>query len=167
MFSAVVYSSNTGSCKKYAELISEELSIPSFELGKHKNISDGKVVYIGWLCAGKIKGLGRARQFLNIGAVVQVGMAPVKPETESESRKKNAVDPAVPLFCLQGALDLSKLSLPVRLIMKKICEQIAEEISELPNPNAQELATLKMAVDGVGEPASWDVSDVIEWCSAH
>ena len=55
MFSAVVYNSCTGSCKKYAELISEQLGIPAVEFGKARVAGEGKVIYIGWLFAGKIK----------------------------------------------------------------------------------------------------------------
>ena len=34
MFSAIVYKSTTGSCKRYAELLSARLHIPAFPLGK-------------------------------------------------------------------------------------------------------------------------------------
>ena len=45
MFTAVVYNSCTGSCKKYAELIAEQLGINAVEFGKAKGLGDGKVVY--------------------------------------------------------------------------------------------------------------------------
>lgn len=44
MFTAVVYNSCTGSCKKYAELIAEQLGINAVEFGKAKGVGDGKVV---------------------------------------------------------------------------------------------------------------------------
>ena len=60
MFTAVVYNSCTGSCKKYAELIAEQLGINAVEFGKAKGLGDGKVIYISWLFAAKIKGLYKA-----------------------------------------------------------------------------------------------------------
>ena len=56
MFSAIVYKSTTGSCKKYADLLSARLHIPAFPLGKEYIPADTKIIYVGWLFAGKIMG---------------------------------------------------------------------------------------------------------------
>ncbi len=167
MFSAVVYSSCTGSCKKYAELVSESLNIPAFELGKAKLCAEGKVLYIGWLFAGKIKGCDKAFDLYNVGAVAQVGMGPVDNNSEKEGRKNNGIDASIPLFCLQGGLNMKKLPLLLRLLMIPVTKSIADKLSKKEELTEQEKATLKMAQTGEGEPASWDVSDVVAWCKAH
>lgn len=167
MFSAVVYNSCTGSCKKYAELISEQLGIPAVEFGKARVAGEGKVIYIGWLFAGKIKGLDKASDMYDIGAVVQVGMSAVYENSEKTSREKNAIKAETPLFCLQGGFNLAKLPLPLRVIMKMKNKEIVSRLSAKPELNAQEKATLKMAQTGVGEPAEWCVDDVVAWCKAH
>ena len=74
MFSAIVYKSTTGSCKKYADLLSARLHIPAFPLGKEYIPADTKIIYVGWLFAGKIMGYDKAAKKYDIGAVVQVGM---------------------------------------------------------------------------------------------
>lgn len=167
MFSAVVYNSCTGSCKKYAELISEQLGVPAVEFGKARVAGEGKVVYIGWLFAGKIKDCDKALQMYDVGAVVQVGMAPVRDDSEKESRRKNAIKAELPLFCLQGGFNINKLPLPLKLMMKLKNKEIAATLRQKAELTEQERATLKMAETGVGEPAEWCVDDVVAWCKAH
>lgn len=167
MYSAVVYSSCTGSCRRYAELISKELSVPAIAVNKAKNISELKVVYVGWLMAGKISKLKGASKKLNIGAVVQVGMSPVTEESEAKGRAENDINPNVPLFTLQGGFNMKKLPLYYRPIMKLVNKGIAEKLEAKGELNEQEKATLSMAKNGFGEPASWCVDDIVEWCRAH
>ena len=40
MYSAIVYNSLTGSCRRYAELLSEELSIPCIPVNKAKDLKE-------------------------------------------------------------------------------------------------------------------------------
>lgn len=167
MFTAVVYNSCTGSCKKYAELIAEQLGINAVEFGKAKGLGDGKVVYVGWLFAGKIMGLDKAFDMYDIGAVCQVGMGAVNEESEKIGREKNGMKPEMPLFCLQGGFDLKKLPLHYRLMMTLMNKNIAKRLNEKGELNEQEKATLKMAETGCGEPASWCVDDVVAWCKEH
>ena len=87
MFSAIVYKSTTGSCKKYADLLSARLHIPAFPLGKEYIPADTKIIYVGWLFAGKIMGYDKAAKKYDIGAVVQVGMSPVSAKRKFAARK--------------------------------------------------------------------------------
>ncbi len=167
MFTAVVYNSCTGSCKKYAELIAEQLGINAVEFGKAKGLGDGKVIYISWLFAAKIKDLDKALDMYDVGAVCQVGMGAVTDETEKFARKKNGLKPEMPLFCLQGAFNLKKLPLPLRLIMTVKNKEIVKRLSAKGELSEQDKATLKMAETGCGEPASWNVDDVVAWCKEH
>ena len=107
MFSAIVYKSTTGSCKKYADLLSARLHIPAFPLGKEYVLADTKIIYVGWLFAGKIMGYDKAAKKYDIGAVVQVGMSPVSAKSEEVCRKKNAVSADVPVFTRQGAFNIN------------------------------------------------------------
>lgn len=92
MFSAIVYKSTTGSCKKYADLLSARLHIPAFPLGKEYIPADTKIIYVGWLFAGKIMGYDKAAKKYDIGAVVQVGMSPCfRKERGSLPREKRGM----------------------------------------------------------------------------
>ena len=167
MFSAIVYSSCTGSCKKYSEMISKELSIPAVSIKELPKDVRGKLVYVGWLCAGRIKGYKRISEKFNIGAVVQVGMAPVELETEAQSRKINAVPADTPIFCMQGGLHMKKLPVYYRVLMNAVNKSTVKKLCDRTDLTPQEKATYNMALTGEGEPYEWDVSDVVEWCRAH
>lgn len=125
MFSAIVYKSTTGSCKKYADLLSARLHIPAFPLGKEYIPADTKIIYVGWLFAGKIMGYDKAAKKYDIGAVVQVGMSPVSAKSEEVCREKNAVCADVPVFTRQGAFNINKLPPHFRFIMKIKNKEIA------------------------------------------
>ena len=134
MFSAIVYKSTTGSCKRYAELLSARLHIPAFPLGKEYIPADTKIIFVGWLFAGKIMGYDKAAKKYDIGAVVQVGMSPASAKSEEIGRKKNAISPEIPLFTRQGAFDLNKLPPHFRFIMKIKNKEIAARFEGKDNP---------------------------------
>lgn len=167
MFNAIVYDSCTGSCQKYAELLSAQLHIPAFKLGKEHIRDGGRIIYVGWLFAGKIVGYAKAAGKYDVGAVVQVGMSPVFEKSESVARDKNDISTDVPVFTRQGGFNINKLPLPLKLIMKIKNKEIAARFEGKGNLSDQEKATYKMASTGVGEPPCWCVEDILEWCKAH
>ncbi len=167
MFSAIVYKSTTGSCKKYAELLSASLHIPAFPLGKEYVPSGTKIIFVGWLMAGKIMGYSATAKKYDVGAVVQVGMSPVSAKSEEVGRKKNAICPEVPLFTRQGGFNINKLPPHFKLIMKIKNKEIAGRFEGKTNLSDAQKATFKMASTGVGEPPCWCVDDIVKWCKAH
>ncbi|MDO5443636.1 MAG: hypothetical protein Q4G10_08195 [Bacteroidia bacterium] len=58
MIKAVVYTSETGHTKKYAELFGERTGLPVYDLDTAiKEVPKGaEIVYLGWLMAGTVKG---------------------------------------------------------------------------------------------------------------
>ena len=129
MLSAIVYHSLTGSCKRYAELLSARLHIPCHELGKGYVRSDGKVLYVGWVRAGKVVGYPVAAKFLNVAAVAAVGMSPVTPGSEAAGRRANRIPDDVAYFPLQGGFHLNKLSKGKQAVMRlrDVIAQVAEK----------------------------------------
>lgn len=164
MFNSIVYKSTTGSCEKYADMLSAALHIPARPLGKEYVTEGSKIIYVGWAFAGKIVGYAKAAKKYNIGAVVQVGMSPVYEGSEQFARKKNGIAPSVAVFVRQGAFNINKLPLPLKLIMRIKNKEIAERMSKKTNPTEAEKATLKMAQSGVGQPPEWKVDDIVKWC---
>ena len=68
---------------------------------------------------GMIVGLNKARLHGGVKAVCQVGMGPETPALEGIARKKNFLPfKKVPVFYFQGAFNLNKLPLPLKLIME-------------------------------------------------
>ncbi|MCI7136068.1 MAG: hypothetical protein SPI09_09505 [Candidatus Limivicinus sp.] len=163
MLSAIVYHSLTGSCKKYAELLSAALHIPAFPLGKEHVKEGGKIIFIGWAFAGTIKGYRKAAEKYDVAAAVLVGMGAVSEGSAGFVREKNGIPASVQVFCLQGAFDLNKLPLPFKLIMKIKCKDIVSRLEAKGTLNEQEKALYTMASTGSGQPASWNVDEIVRW----
>lgn len=167
MISAIVYNSCTGSCKKYAELLSARIHAPAMPLESAYVRDGGKVIYVSWIFAGKVCGLAKAARKFSIAAVVQVGMGAVTEQSESFCRQTNHIPRGAEVFCRQGGFNLNKLPLPFKLIMKLKCKEIAARLESKGQLNEQERATLTMASTGVGGPANWDVDDIVFWATAE
>lgn len=166
MIAAIVYNSETGSCKRYADELSRQLHIPAYALGGAPTRADGELIYVSWIMAGNIVGFKKARKAGPIAAVVAVGMAPGSEKTAEAIRVKCAIPSKIPVFVLQGGFNINKLPAPMKFIMKWKTRDIArglEAKKEKAALTAQEQALLKMARSGAGEPASWDVSPVVSW----
>lgn len=164
MFNAIVYSSCTGSSKRYAEMLSAQLHIPAHPLGKEPLRPGSKIIFVGWVFAGKVMGYKKAAKKYDVGAVVSVGMSPVGPKSEDLARKANSLGAGMKVFCRQGGFNINKLPLPFKLIMQVKNKEIAERFEGRSDLSPQEQATYTMASTGVGEPPCWCVDDIVESC---
>ena len=129
MIDAIVYSSLSGSCEEYAHRMSAALHVPFFTEQSHICPIGRKVVYIGWLLAGKVVGLNKAKERYNVVGVVSVGMGAPAANAEEVCRKKNGLGADIAVFPLQGRFDLKRLPLPYRLIMKVKIKDIAKRLN--------------------------------------
>lgn len=162
MISAIVYHSQTGSCERYAKMLSAALHLPLFSDKSFPGRSDGEVIFVTWALAGKAAGLKKLREKCRLAALVQVGMSPVYPGAADKVRAANGLGSDVKVFVRQGAFHMSRLPLPFRLIMKLKCKEIAGKLAKKDRLNEAEQALYKMAVSGEGEPPVWTVSDIVE-----
>ena len=171
MIDAIVYSSLSGSCEEYAHRMSAALHVPFFTEQSHICPTGRKVVYIGWLLAGKVVGLDKAKERYNVVGVVSVGMGAPAANAEEVCRKKNGLGADVAVFPLQGRFDLKRLPLPYRLIMKVKIKDIAKRLNAKAAKTTltpAEQACLTMATVGRGEPATWDgIKAAIDWVEAN
>lgn len=171
MISAIIYSSTTGSCKRYAERLSAALHLPMFDVKKSYAPKHHEVIYVGWLFAGKVVGLAKAVKDYNVVAVVQVGMSLSGEESGDDCRKKNGLSEDVEVFSLQGRFNIDGLPLPLKLIMtvknKDIVKRV-ETVAAKSTLSPAQAALLQMAKTGHGEPATWDgIQTVIDWAVAR
>ncbi len=62
---AIVYTSNTGSTKRYAELLSQMTGLPAFALATRRiSSANAGIIYLGWIMASGVKGLFGRRKAL-------------------------------------------------------------------------------------------------------
>lgn len=107
---AIVYTTNAGSTRRYAQLLAKEAGLPvySLEEAKKRVPAGAEVIYLGWIMAGAVKGYGCAARRYRVRAVCGVGMGRTGSQ-EDAVREKTGVPAEVPVFTLQGDFDVKKL----------------------------------------------------------
>lgn len=128
MRSLIVYGSQYGTTKRYAERFSQMTGIPYMDYEDVKDLGGyDRVIYFGGLYAGGVKGLKNTIKLLKEGTkliIVTVGLADVHDTKNTENIKK-AIKKQVPLrlycntliFHLRGGIDYKRLNLKHRAMM--------------------------------------------------
>lgn len=160
MISAIVYTSNAGHTKRYAELLAAKTGLPAYELkaAASKLNKGAQIVYLGWLMAGKVKDLKKAEKRFDIKAVGGVGMAATD-EQLAYIRKSNAFPDTLPVFALRGGLEVEKLSGMYKVMMstmQKAAKKDAEKTDD---------ETLKAMVNGGDLVNEDDLGGLVELIS--
>ncbi len=142
---AIVYCTNTGTSKRYAEMLSEKTGIATYDISSCDELAaDTEIIFIGWVMAGEIQGLAAARQkFTDIKAICAVGM--MKSEKQDIAiKEKNAIDGE--FFSLMGAFDINKLKGMYRMMMGMMMKMMKSKLKESDDPKADEM--IKMFDEG-------------------
>lgn len=157
---AIIYTSNTGFTRRYAQLLSRACALPAYDLAQRDTLPrDGaKVLYLGWLSAGRIIGLEKARRRWRVAAVCAVGLSP-EPELEVLAGN-NRVD--CPLFYARGGYAPHKLRGLNKLLMAVVTGSIARREAKLAKtPEERErAAALRRGCDLVDEK---DLAPLLSW----
>lgn len=134
---SIVYVSNAGSSKRYAEMLSEKTGYPCYAFADSDKAVGSDVIFIGWVMAGAVQGLSEARvKFGTLKAVVAVGM--MKSDSQDAAiKEKNAI--SEPYFSLAGAFDMKKLSGMYKMMMGMMVKMIKGKLKESNEPKAKEM----------------------------
>lgn len=158
--SAIIYTSNTGFTRRYARMLSRASAIPAYDLADRDRLPETgvHVIYLGWLAAGMIKGLGQARRRWRVQGVCAVGMSP--DNDLKEMAERNHVD--CPLFYAQGGYAPEKLRGVNKLLMSLVTKMIARaQAREVKSPEeAARLALFRTGCDFVDEA---NLAPVLSW----
>ncbi|WP_459129515.1 flavodoxin domain-containing protein [Guggenheimella bovis] len=113
----VLYESQTGHVKQYAEWLAEALDAKCLPLKEAKNLNvyDG-IVFGGWLSASKIAGYSKVKDQKNLKAVFAVGSLPKELNDNNKAIQANKLEK--PYFYLPGGVDFEKLSFPMKSVLK-------------------------------------------------
>lgn len=152
---AIVYTSNTGSAKAYAEMLGEKTALPVLPFTEAvKTLDSGTdIIYIGWLMAGTVVNLAQAQKRYHVRAVLGVGMT-ASEEMAASVRRRNHLDDSIPLFLAQGAYDKTKLRGMYRIAMKFVGAAIDRKVSAKPDRTPEEeriLVMLRQGGSGISE----------------
>ena len=156
----IIYCSNSGSAKRYAELLSEKTGMPAVDFSKRAEISaDEEIVFIGWIMAGAIQGLKEVREsFQNIKAVCGVGMMRSEKAAE-ETKEKNGI--AEPYFFLTGDFDINKLKGMYKMMMGMMLKMMKGKIKESGDKKGEEM--LKLLENGINGFDEKELEAVVEF----
>jgi len=147
MIEYIVYESNTGFTKQYAEMLSEEVGVPATPLREAFSTIPEKteIFFLGWVFGGKISGLSFALSRFVVAGAAAVGILQPKPELVDALIQNNGIDNEQcidgPFFYLQGGVDLKKLGWMKRKILALIAKNMMNNPSE--------------------DKSQWDIADVL------
>ena len=165
---AIIYTTNTGSTARYAELLAQKTGLPVYSLAEaKKTISTGtEVIYLGWIMAGSVKGYAEAAKRYRVRAVCGVGMGQTGTQTDSV-RKKSGIPADIPLFTLQGNFDVKKLHGIYRPMMEIMVKTAGKSLAEKTDRTPEEDDMLDMMLHGGERVKEENLSTVLNWYSAQ
>lgn len=119
MIKAIVYKSETGFTKEYSKMLSDKLNIPCYTLeeAKKKLNKQDEIAYLGWVCAGIIKGVNKVRNRYKVKCYGAVGAFPKNNKYVDSLVKSNALEKEK-LFYLRGGINFGKLKGYKKFIVK-------------------------------------------------
>lgn len=161
---SIVYTSNTGYTAEYARLLGEKTGLPVYSLAEaeQKLAAGNRVIYLGWLMAGKVQGYKKAAKRYKVQAVCGVGMGGTGSHLQ-EVRKANAIPEKTPLFTLQGGFDIQKLSGVYKLMMTIMVKTAGKGLAEKQNRTPDEDVMLEMLTQGGSRVSAENLAEVLAW----
>jgi len=112
----VVYSSHTGSTKKYAEAFASKVGYKCFSV-KDKYDPDEEIIYFGWLRGPKVVDLGT----IDRRRLIAVATVSIENHSDFFRKVKDANNINVPAYHLRGWIDRKKVGIMGKLMFLFIC----------------------------------------------
>ena len=122
----IVYNSNSGHTKEYAEMLGSILKIESISLKDYKK-DDEPIIFMGWVFGSMIMGLNKVMDSKKI-CVCAVGMSKESKENTDNIIKVNNYDGK--LFYLRGGVDYKKLKGIKKMMLKMVGNKTIKENKE-------------------------------------
>lgn len=160
---AIVYCSNAGHTAAYAKLLSEKTGLPSYSLDEAKgNVKTGeKVVFMGWLMGGFVKGYKQAKRRYDTVLTVGVGMTPPSDKERARLANQNKIKFA-DFRMLLGGYDIKLLSGMYKIMMKFMSKVIKSTIGKKKDATEDEKLMVDMAEKGCYCVSEENLAEVIE-----
>lgn len=155
----IAYESKTGFTKRYAEMLAAKTGMKLFradELSKTE-IND-EIVFMGWLKAGKIQGLKKARKF-NVKAVCATGTGRAEENDAETIISRNKLG-NIPVFYIQsGCLPLKDLK-GIDRFMMSIFAKVLKKQEDKNKKFKEAIDHIENGFDGVKEE---NLIPLIQW----
>ena len=161
---AIVYTSNTGSTKKYAKMLAHQIVVPAYSMKEaEKKVKPGaEIIYLGWIMAGKIKGYTQAAKKYRIQVVCGVGMGQTGTQL-TEERTKNKISQRIPLLTLQGTFDIKKLHGVYKMMMNVMVKTAGKALADKSDRTSEDDDMLDMMLNGSERVNAENLRYIIDW----
>ncbi len=165
---AIIYTTGTGSTAQYASLLAKQTGLPAISLkAAQKSVPRGtKIIYLGWIMAGTVKGYAKAASRYRVCAVCGVGMGQTGTQTD-QVREKSKVPDDIPLFTLQGNFDVKKLHGLYRLMMEVMVKTAGKGLAKKTDRTPEEDEMLNMMQNGGERVSVGHLKAVLDWYDAQ
>ena len=165
---AIIYTTNTGSTEQYARLLAQKTGLPAYSLAeaKKRDFAGAKVVYLGWIMAGSVKGYAEVAKRYRVCAVCGVGMGQTGTQKDSV-RKKSAIPANIPLFTLQGNFDVKKLHGIYRPMMEIMVKTVGKSLAAKKDRTPEEEDMFGMMFHGKERVKTAHLGALLDWYSAQ
>lgn len=165
---AIVYESNAGHTKAYAQMLGRECGIRVFDISqaKSKLAENADIIFMGWVMACNIKGYKEVVKIFNVKAVCSVGMSKGDAQ-KADIQKINAIPEDVPLFCLQGGFELDKLHGIYKIMMTLMRNGERKRISALEKRTEEDEELIDIWTHGANKVSKANLANVCEWYREH
>lgn len=152
--SAIVYTSNTGFTAQYATLLSHQTGLPLYRLEECDLPRSTQVLFLGWLCAGKIQGLKGAMGRFQVAGICAVGLAPQADPAKLAGDNRCR---GLPLFYLRGGYAPARIRGKYKMMMA----MMKAILSKKSDRESQE--ALKAIVGGADWVDAPQLAPVLDW----
>lgn len=159
---AIVYRSNTGFTKQYAEMLSQQTGLPAYDQKCLKDeLAEGTpIVFMGWVRAGRTQGFKQAAKKFQVVAICPVGMGLPNPMAYDEAVKRSGM---AAIFCLHGGFAFQKLRGLNRMLMRDFSRNITNALSAIPNLSETQEVMLNLARNGGSYVDQKYIDPLIQW----
>ena len=160
----IVYQSNTGFTKEYAEMLAKAEKLKAYEYDTAQLPEGTEVFYMGPLMAGHITGVDKAIKQFNVVGVCGVGMSPPGQDVLYTLSKANTV-PNAPIFYLQGGWAPKKVSWFKRRAVNMVTRNFRESLLAKKKRTQYEQANLDMRLNGGSFVPYENLKTIRKWMS--
>lgn len=165
----IVYASNTGYTKQYAEIVSKNAKIDAFPVDDIPADRVNEVtIFMGWVMAGKVVGYKKAKEAgCKILCVVAVGMSPESPSQVKTIKAGLKKEPYMDVYYVQGGYDFKKLKGINKLLMAIKGKEIKARFDGMSEAEKRENATYRMITEGYSVVSEDRAAQVVAWALMH
>lgn len=161
----IVYRSNTGFTKQYAEMLAKAEKLKVYPLAEAQGrVGPGeKVFFMGPLMAGHISGIDQAVKKFTVTGACGVGMSPATRQVLDTLAKANYV-PDAPVFYLQGGWAPKKVSWLKRRMVGMATKSMRESLRDKGSRRTPEEETqYQMLLKGGSFVAFENLETIRDW----